>query len=84
MEINFFGPASSELEDILDWTLLWAGVVFLVLGVIGIIIILSGYKIISDQVLQFALGFVSLYMLFFGLFLMAYHGKIVVKPKPQG
>ena len=81
MEIKPFGPASSKLEDVIEWTLLWSGVVFLVLGTIGLIIVLSGYRIISSEVLQFSLGFISFYMLFFGLFLIAYHEKIVIKPK---
>ncbi len=81
METKPFGPASSNLEDILEWTLLWVGVVFLILGIIGVIIMLSGYKIIKDQILQFAFTFVSFYMLFFGLLLIAYHKKIVVRPK---
>lgn len=81
MEIEPFGPASSKLEDVLEWTLLWAGVVFVILGIVGAIIVLSGYKVISGEVLQFALNFVSFYMIIIGLFLIAYHEKIIVRPK---
>ena len=82
MEINFLGPASPALEDILEWSLLWAGVVLFILGLSGsVIIIFSGRKIISDNVLQASFTFVSIYMLFLGLFLIKYRKKIVVRPK---
>ena len=77
--MDFFSPASSKLEDVLEWTLLWSGIVFLILGLVGITIMLSGYRVLSDRVLQFAFTFVSFYMLFIGLFLIFYRKKIVVK-----
>ena len=79
---EYLDPSSSQMEDILEWVLLWSGVVLFVLGSIGaLLIIFSGNKLITDSVLQFAFTFVSFYMLFFGIFLMAYHKKIVVRPK---
>jgi len=82
--MDFFGPASSKLEDILEWILFWAGLVLSFLGFIGIIImIFSGRKIMLDKVLLNAFTFISFYMLFFGLFLLAYRKKIIVKPKVQ-
>jgi hypothetical protein len=82
MEVKFFGPASSNLEDMLEWILRWTGIVCLFLGSFGaLLIISSGNKLVSDKVIQFAFSFVSFYMLFFGLFLMAYYKKIVVRPK---
>jgi len=75
-----FKLESSKIEDILDWTLLWAGIVLLALGIIGALILFSGYKVLRDKVLQFAFTFVSFYMLFFGVLLILFHKKIVVRP----
>lgn len=81
-EINFFGPKSSKLEDVIQWFFLWSGIVSLIFGSMGAILAISlGEKLIKSSVLQIALSFVSFYMLFFGLFLIAYHKKIFVKPK---
>ena len=83
MKNESFGPESSKIEDIIDWTLLWSGVVLAVLGIVGAILIISGHRMMSDLVLQFSFSFVTFYMLFFGLFLMVVHKKIVIKPKPR-
>jgi glucan phosphoethanolaminetransferase (alkaline phosphatase superfamily) len=81
-EINFFGPKSSKLEDLIQWFLLWSGIISLIFGSTGaILVIFLGEKLIKSNVLQIALSFVSFYMLFFGAFLIAYHKKIFVKPK---
>ena len=82
MEVKLFRPASSNIEDLLELVLRWTGIVCLLLGSTGVLILaFSGNKLISDKVLQLAFAFVSFYMLFFGLFLMAYYKKIVVRPK---
>jgi hypothetical protein len=82
MKVKLFSPASSNIEDLLELVLRWTGIVCLLLGSTGVLIIVfSGNKLISDKVLQLAFTFVSSYMLFFGLFLMAYYKKIVVRPK---
>jgi len=81
-EINFFGPKSSKLEDVIQWFLLWSGVIALIFGSMGVILVIFlGEKLIKSNVLQIALSFISFYMLFFGVFLIAYHKKIFVKPK---
>jgi glucan phosphoethanolaminetransferase (alkaline phosphatase superfamily) len=81
-EINFFGPKSSKLEDLIQWFLLWSGIIALIFGSMGaILVIFLGEKLVKSDVLQTALSFVSFYMLFFGVFLIAYHKKIFVKPK---
>jgi len=81
-EIILFGPKSSKLEDIIQWFLLWSGIISLVFGSMGAILVISlGEKLIRSNVLQIALSFISFYMLFFGIFLVAYHKKIFVKPK---
>ena len=81
-EINFFGPKSSKLEDVIQWFLLWSGVIALIFGSMGVILVIFlGEKLIKSNVLQIALSFISFYMLFFGLFLIVYHKKIFVKPK---
>jgi len=81
-EINFFGPKSSKLEDLIQWFLLWSGIISMIFGSMGTILSISlGERLIKSNVLQIALLFVSFYMLFFGVFLIAYHKKIFVKPK---
>ena len=83
-EINFFGPKSSKLEDLIQWFLLWSGVISLIFGSMGAVLAISlGERLIKSKVLQVALTFVSFYMLFFGVFLIAYHKKIFVKPKTR-
>jgi len=82
MEVKLFRPASSNIEDLLELVLRWTGIVCLLLGSTGVLILaFSGNKLISDKVLQLAFTFVSSYMFFFGLFLMIYYKKIVVRPK---
>jgi hypothetical protein len=84
MNIKFFRKANSNLEDMLEWVLRWTGIVCVILGSLGVLLLaFSGDKLISDSVLQLAFIFVSLYMLFFGLFLVMYYKKIVVRPKIQ-
>ena len=81
-EINFFGPKSSKLEDMIEWFFLWSGFISLILGFIGaFLVIFFGEKMVKSEVLQFAFTFISFYMLFSGLFLLASHKKIFVKPK---
>jgi hypothetical protein len=83
-EINFFGPKSSKLEDVIQWLLLWSGITALVFGSMGTILVIAlGEKLIKSNVLQIALSFISFYMLFFGIFLIVYHKKIFVKPKTR-
>jgi hypothetical protein len=82
MKIKLFGPASSNIEDLLESVLRWIGIVCLLLGSTGVFIIaFSGNKLISDKVLQLSFTFISSYMLFFGLFLMIYYKKIVIRSK---
>ena len=71
--------SNSRLEDLLEWTLCWTGIILLFLGLIGIIIIFSEYKIITDRTLQMVFIFVSIYMLFFGIILILYRKKIIVR-----
>lgn len=83
-EINFFGPKSSKIEDVIQWFLLWSGIISLIFGSMGAILVISlGKTLIKSNVLQVALSFISFYMLFFGAFLIAYHKKIFVKPKTR-
>ena len=81
-EINFFGPKSSKLEDVIQWFLLWSGIISLIFGSMGVILVIFlGDKLVKSNVLQVALSFISFYMLFFGLFLLAFHKKIFIRPK---
>jgi len=79
MNEDLFSPTSSKLEDMLDWVLVWTGIVLIFLGSIGMIIVLLGYNIIRDHVLNFVFTFISFYMLFWGFILILYHKKIVVR-----
>lgn len=81
-EIKFFGPKSSKLEDVIEWFFLWSGFISLVFGFIGaFLVIFFGEKMVKSEVLQFAFTFISFYMLLSGLFLLASHKKIFVRPK---
>jgi len=81
MNEDLFSPTSSKLEDMLDWVLIWTGIVLIFLGSVGMIIVLLGYNIIRDRVLNFVFTFISFYMLFWGFVLILYHKKIVVREK---
>ena len=82
MKIKLLRSAGSNIEDLLEMVLRWTGIVCLLLGSTGVLILaFSGSKLISDKVLQLSFTFVSYYMLFFGLFLMIYYKKIVIRPK---
>jgi len=71
-----------KLENFLQFVMFWTGVVLIIMGFLGaILVILSSYRLIRDEVLQAAFTFVSFYMFFTGLFLIAYHKKILVRPK---
>ncbi len=71
-----------KLENFLQLVMFWTGIVLIIMGVIGsFLVILSGYSLIRDEVIQAAFTFVSFYMFFTGIFLIMYHKKILVRPK---
>jgi hypothetical protein len=70
----------SSIEDFIDWLLYLVGIVFLFLGFSGLLMLIVYPKIYnSDEVIQFATSFVYSYMVILGIFLIAYHSKIIVK-----
>jgi sensor histidine kinase YesM len=71
---------NTRMENVLDWILLWTGIVSTFLGTIGTILIAFSL-LTTDKILAAVFTFVSFYMLFFGIFLLIYHKKIIVKPK---
>jgi hypothetical protein len=69
-----------DYENLVEKLFLWAGVVFLFIGFMGlflVIIIPNMYG--KDQVLPFALTFVYSYMSILGIFLILYRSKIWVR-----
>lgn len=73
---------NKKLENILDLILLWIGIVSTFLGTVGTILLAFSF-LTEDKILTAVFTFVSFYMLFFGIFLVVYHKKIIVKPKPH-
>jgi uncharacterized membrane protein len=69
----------STFEDIAEKLILWVGVVSLFIGFSGLILLLSYPKIYKDEVLLFGISFVYSYMTIIGIFLVLYHGKIIVR-----
>lgn len=74
-----------RFAETIDTALLVSGIVFLFLGFAGVIISVTFYNvgIFKDDVLSFAFGTVNAFMTIMGIFLIMFHGKIIVKPRPQ-
>ena len=70
--------------DALDIIFLITGWIFLLLGMFGIMMVALTYprNIFKDETLSFASMFIYSCMTIFGILLIKFHGKILVKPKP--
>ena len=68
-----------EHVDILEWFLLWVGVVLSLLGFSGIVMSITIYNSHSPDVMQIGLGIINIYLLILGLFLIFYRKKILIK-----
>jgi hypothetical protein len=77
-EVDFW-----KFAEMLERAFLVSGIVFLFLGFAGSIISVTFYNIgiFRDDVTSFAFGFVNAFMALLGIFLIMFHGKIIVKPK---
>ena len=74
------GRKSKKLDDTMEFLLIVNGAISTLLGFSGFMILL--YSVIDmSGALSVAFGFMSLYMLLMGLFLLAFHKHIIVKPK---
>ena len=79
---DYLRKHNTKMENIIDWILLWTGVVSTFLGTLGTAM-LAFSMFSSDRVMTAVFAFISIYMLFFGMFLIFYHKKIIYKPKPH-
>jgi hypothetical protein len=71
---------NKKIEDTLDLMLIINGAMCAFLGCSGILLIVFSMLKMS-QVLYVAFGFVSTYLLVIGVFLLAFHKHIIVRPK---
>lgn len=71
---------NKKIEEFLEWSLLWTGVATTLMGFIGVVL-LSFSVMVDDRIMTMVFTFVSFYMLFFGLFLVIFHKKIIVRKK---
>jgi cytochrome b subunit of formate dehydrogenase len=70
----------SSIENTIEKLFLWTGAVFLFLGSSGLLLnILYPQMYGEDSVMQFATAFFNSYMMILGIFLIIYHGKIIVR-----
>jgi polyferredoxin len=73
---------SSDMEGIAEKILVWAGITSLFIGFAGLILVITYPEMYGDEVLQFGVTFVFSYMIIVGIFLIIYHGKIIVRGHP--
>jgi hypothetical protein len=70
----------NSVQDAAEKLFLWVGAAFLLIGFMGLFLIIMYPKMYgSDQVMQFASTFMNSYLTVFGIFLVIYHSKILVK-----
>lgn len=69
-----------EMGNLIEKLILWVGEIFIFLGTVGLILLLTYPKMYGeDSVLQFASTFMNSYLAVLGVFLVLYHGKIIVR-----
>jgi len=73
---------SSDMEGIAEKILVWAGIISLFIGFAGLIMVVTYPEVYGDHTLQFVVAFVYSYMIILGIFLIVYHGKIIVRGHP--
>jgi len=73
---------TSDMEGIAEKILVWAGIISLFIGFSGLIMVVTYPKMYGDYTLQFVVAFVYSYMIVLGIFLILYHGKIIVRGHP--
>ena len=74
-----------KFAEMIETAFLISGIVFLFLGSMGIVISVAFYNVgfFRDEVTSFAFAFINAFMALFGIFLIAFHKKIIVKPKQR-
>jgi len=72
-------PIQTKFEIVFDWLILTMSFIFIVLGVGGLLMVITSYRYESDVLLEYAYTFVYSYMLILGIILIAYRKKIIVK-----
>ena len=79
--VNFMEsePIQTRFELIIDWIMIFLSSVLIVIGGGGLLVTITLYSNSSDTVLQYGLTFVYTYMLIFGIILMKFHNKVIVK-----
>ena len=75
-------PPEHTIDDIAEKLLLWTGVVSLFIGFAGLILVITIPNMYKDEVMQLGITFVYSYMILLGIFLILYHGKIIVRGYP--
>jgi len=73
---------SSDMEGIAEKILVWVGIISLFIGFAGLIMVVTYPEVYGDHTLQFVVAFVYSYMIILGIFLIVYHGKIIVRGHP--
>jgi hypothetical protein len=79
------GDSFSRFAEVAGTAFLVSGIILLFMGAAGIVISVTLYNVgfFKDNVTSFAFGFFNFFMALLGVFLMLYHGKILVKPEQQ-
>ena len=72
-------PESSSIEDLIEKIMLWIGEAFLFIGFFGFFMFILYPKLYNDEILQYSMSFFYSYIMILGIFLILYHGKIIVR-----
>ncbi|OGI11557.1 hypothetical protein A3K64_03565 [Candidatus Micrarchaeota archaeon RBG_16_36_9] len=75
-------PKAYTSEETLEELLYFAGIIILIFGFFGILLIILYTDVYKDDIHSVGMTFLNSYMIAFGIFLVFYHDKIIVKAKP--
>ena len=77
------GPSFEDFVDIMNSFFLILGWIFLLVGSFGVIMVSVSYprNIFKDEVLSFMSVFIYGCMTVFGIILVKFHDRILIKPK---
>jgi hypothetical protein len=69
----------SNFEIVFEWSILTISLVFVFMGIGGLIMVITSHRSGSDTLLEYAYTFIYSYMLVLGTILLVYRNKILVK-----
>ncbi len=77
--LKILEPVQSNFEIIFEWIILTLSIIFVILGLGGLIMVITSHKYEADVLLEYAYAFVYTYLLVLGIILLKLRGKILVK-----